>query len=157
MLLETLVTLMLLATVVTAFLTLGSALTVSTAVHRDSVQAANLATSIAESMDELDYTSCGPSFSAAVYTDAPEVQSITGAMPARWKEPEFDIDFLQPTVSGVDEADFATCPAGGDRGVQRIRIRVESTAGRASGATITLLKRNDRCPPGAPTKVGEPC
>lgn len=160
-LIETLVTLMLLATVVTAFITLATTLTVSTGAHRDTVQASNIATSIAEQLDKVPYAACGSSFAVGQYTGSPEVQSVTTGLSPKWATPAITVEFLgsyqQSPTTGATSAGFGACPPGGDAGVQRFRIRVQTADARASGATVTLVKRNDRCPAGAPTRAGEPC
>lgn len=151
-LIETLITVFLIATWLIAVIATTSALLVSVWVHRKTIEAGNNATSIAEAIDQVDYQACGASFSIDNYKNKAPVQAALTSMGSGWQTPAITVEFLQPSGQGS----FGACP-GVDAGVQRIKVKVVASGARSARAEIVLIKRNDRCPPGAPTMVGQPC
>jgi len=155
-LLETIITVMLMATWLTAVVLLTSALLTSVWVHKRVIQAGNAATTIAEALDQVDYQACGASFSVANYRSRPAVQSAIARIGDGWKPPTIAVEFLQTAETSTTHAAFAACP-GIDQGVQRVTVTVESSGSRTAKARVVLIKRNDRCPVGAPVTAGQPC
>lgn len=161
LLIETLATLFLMATVLTAVISLTFSLVVAAWVQDRKITAGNLATSAAEGIDRLDYVSCGPSADFSSYAN--EAANRLAGEDSSWdKNPVVKVTYLQNNQPSSSSLTFgATCPAAGgtpmDLGMQRVEVTVKSTTHRSVTNTVVIYKRNTMCPLGAPTAAGEPC
>lgn len=158
LLIESLLTLFLMATLLAAIVSLTFALLVGAWIQKKKTEGGNIATTIVEEIDRLEYVPCGPSASFASYEAA--AADVMDHQESAWDRPAVvEVDFLQSNQVASTSASFGSCPSGGagDQGIQRIRVTVTARQKASTSATVVLYKRNDRCPLGAPTVQGEPC
>lgn len=150
LLVETLVTLLLVSILVPSLLLLMTGLVFSAASHRRSIAARNIATTVVEAIDDMDYeASCDPK-SAYV--------SQLGPVPQGYDAPVISVRFLSPTADANPVVQFQdSCVAGDDQGLQEITATVSSSGTRPGTGTVTLIKRNDDCAAGATNAVGQKC
>lgn len=152
LLLETIVTLVLIAFVIPALLLLASTVVVLSGQHRKAMNARNVATTIAESIDQLDYSdSCDP---WADYSVSPNLLQV----PAGYEQPVVNVRFMRPIAVANPMMEFQdACLIGNDQGVQEISVSVKTSGVHAATGKVVLIKRNDDCPAGALPADGQKC
>lgn len=152
-LIELLLTMFIMSTVLVSLLALLMTVIAGSASHRATVSAGNQVTTIAEQLDKVDYVACGGAGNpvSTYQSKMPTVVSgYTGTL--------VSVEYLSSSTS--DNQTFtSSCPGGGDKGTQRITLRVKLNRPPGSSAEVKLIKRNQQCPVGmgAQLQPGQKC
>lgn len=133
--------------VVTGMFGLAVAIKAS-ASHQGIVRTSNEAAIAAEHIEMLPYRPCTSASSPTAATYQGDLGSVVGYNPQTGLEVKLDVEaigFLQ-SATAANPTFASTCPVGGDQGLQRIVVRVDTIVdGRRLSGTVPFIKRDERC------------
>ncbi|MCO5322455.1 MAG: hypothetical protein M9922_13755 [Microthrixaceae bacterium] len=150
-LIETLITVLLLAIGVVALIGALLATIKNTAINEQFIRSGNEVTSMAEILDVVPYRNC-----------ATRTQ-YTNDLAAAYSEPNgYDGEILVTGVEYLDDAQASTPawnsgPCTNDQGLQRLTLQVRRSGGLEIGSKLTVVKRDNVCDPALSPEPGEVC
>lgn len=147
--------------VVTGIMGLGVMVS-ATSTHQSVVRASNEAAIASEHVELLSYIPCGGALNASA--TAAEYKAKLADLNAPYVEQTgldlelIDLGYLQD-ASAAAPVFSATCPAGGDQGLQRVVVRVETRSSNGSllAGEVAFVKRNETCVGVPDTVRGQTC
>ena len=147
-LVEIILTVILISTTIVALVTALFTVVASSSASKRRAQTANEATTVVETIDRAVYVNCAGTgtYNAALST-VPTVGFTPTITAVRYIA---DPGASTPTWQ-------AGCPGGGDRGLQQITVRIESTQSAKVTTSVTVVKRRAVCPASIVTVPGESC
>ena len=147
--------------VVSAMFALGTLVKVAST-HQAIARTSNEASIVAEFVERMSYVKCnGTTPTSQTYQD-----TLTGSTSDPYSQPSglqvsmtvVAVNFLES--SSAAEANFvASCPAGGDQGVQRLSVNVvsQTTNGKSIRSRLQFFKRDNSCAGLSGAEVGQTC
>lgn len=146
-LVEIILTVVLISTTIVALVTALFTVVASSSASKRRAQSANEATTVVETIDRTVYIDCA----GAGYNGALSTVPTPGFTPTITSV-RYIADPGAATPTWQDQ-----CPPGGDRGLQQITVKIESTRGSKVTTAVTVVKRRSVCPATVVTVPGEKC
>lgn len=146
-LVEIILTVVLISTTIVALVTALFTVVASSSASKRRAQAANEATTVVETIDRAVYVNCA---GVGTYNAALSTVPTPGFTPTI-------VSVKHIADPAASTPSWGGCPGGGDKGLQQITVRIESTQRSKAASTVTVVKRRAVCPASVDTVPGESC